>query len=110
MRAVNRKIKNVTNIVAETGDASLVGKLAELRAEHAALVTDQAMAADRAKLKGALRSITTKDVGAMLEFAPISADPDIGYMRRSLGSAGAAHNPGPLHARDTGALPLRAEQ
>jgi hypothetical protein len=62
VRSVEGKINRLADVVAETGNATLVGKLKELEAERARLQDERATAADRAKIKTGLRTITAKQV------------------------------------------------
>jgi hypothetical protein len=87
LRSVEGKIGRITAAIEDAPDSkALVAKLKALEAERDRLQEERAMVADRGKLKKALRAMTTKDVEAMLEFAPTSPEADVAYVRRSLGA------------------------
>jgi hypothetical protein len=84
------RIERVTNAVAEDGSsAALRAKLQQLEAEHERLISERAAAADRARLKRGLLTLTTKHVEAMLEFSSVplpGIELDVPYLRRTLGA------------------------
>jgi len=57
-----------------------------LEADRDRLQDERATVVERAKLKGALSNLNSKQVEAMLEFAPTSPEADVAYVRRSLGA------------------------
>jgi site-specific DNA recombinase len=89
IRTVEGKLSRLADVVAETGNATLVAKLKELEAQRDKLLDDLAAAGDRAKVKAGMRGITAKHVEALLEFAPVPTDAgkpgaDVSYTRRTL--------------------------
>jgi len=74
LRSIEGKLSRLADVVGETGNATLLAKIKELEVQRNELQHDLAAAADRTRIKAGMRSITAKQVQAMLEFAPVSAE------------------------------------
>lgn len=84
IRSINAKIARLTDLVAETGNASLVAKLEDLERQREAFQAELGAGADRAKLKARLEAITPQAVRAMLDFFPISPKTKPEAIRRTI--------------------------
>jgi len=84
IRSTNAKIARLAEVVADTGNASLVAKLDQLERQRDGLQTELDAGADRAKLKTRLEAFTPQMVRAMLAFLPAGPKAKTDAWRRTL--------------------------
>ena len=84
IRSLEQKLAKLVDLAGETGNRSIVAKIEAVEAEIDQLQRERQQAAEREGLKKGLRALTTKQVEAMLEFAPTTPQMDVPYMRRTL--------------------------